>query len=72
VPTKSQNQCGAVSWMITGTQRIVPFCDQPLDLAVERYSENGKPIHEMCYIKRLSGDIIPDAPNGSAPQAPLM
>jgi hypothetical protein len=47
------------------------ICDQPLDLATERYSENGKPIHEMCYIKRLLGDIIPGAPNGSMPQNPL-
>ena len=47
------------------------ICNQPLDIAVERYSENGKPIHEMCYIQRLMGDIVPSAPNGSMPQTPL-
>jgi hypothetical protein len=58
--------------MSNGHATNCSICDQPLDLAVERYSENGKLIHEMCYIKRLLGDIIPGAPSGSTPQAPLM
>ncbi|HEX4424614.1 MAG TPA: hypothetical protein VH079_04405 [Terriglobales bacterium] len=56
--------------MSNGHPTVCFLCDQPLDLAVERYSENGIPIYEMCYIKRLVGDIIPGPQNGSMPQNP--
>jgi hypothetical protein len=56
--------------MISSDSTICSICEKPLDVAVERYSENGKPIHEMCYINRLVGNVIPGAPNGSVPQNP--
>jgi hypothetical protein len=51
--------------MSNGHPTICYICDEPLDLAVERYTNNGKPIHEMCYIKLIVGDNIPGDPNGS-------
>jgi hypothetical protein len=49
---------------------ICYICKEPLDLAVERYSNNGKPIHEMCYIKLIVG-APPGDPNGSMNENPL-
>ena len=56
--------------MSNGHPTLCYICDQPVDAAVERYAENGKPIHEMCYIQRQLGEIIPSTPNGSMPQTP--
>jgi len=50
---------------------VCKICGEPVDLAVERHKDGGKPIHEMCYIKCLVGDIIPGAAGGSPPQTPL-
>jgi len=44
---------------------ICPICDKPIDLAQDRYAnEDGRVIHESCYIKRLmSGQNDPPDPN---------
>jgi hypothetical protein len=50
---------------------ICKICGEPVDLAVERYKDDGKPIHEMCYIKLIVGENIPGDPNGSMNGNPL-
>jgi hypothetical protein len=32
---------------------VCKICGETVDLAVERYKDDGKPIHEMCYIRRF-------------------
>jgi hypothetical protein len=32
---------------------VCKICGEPVDLEVERYKVDGKPIHEMCYIKQF-------------------
>ena len=32
------------------------LCDKPIALETAKADENGKPVHEDCYIKRLLSD----------------
>ncbi len=40
--------------MIPEISHLCPICSKPVDLARDRYTnEDGKLVHERCYLKRL-------------------
>jgi len=43
---------------------ICPICKQPIRLETAKADENGRPVHEDCYIQRLfASRYDPPAPH---------
>jgi hypothetical protein len=42
------------------------LCSKPVDLRIEPCDENGMPVHEDCYVNRITGkrgtDLLPLLP----------
>ena len=40
--------------MVSHPYQLCPICHQPIDLTLDQYAdEDGKAVHESCYMKRL-------------------
>jgi hypothetical protein len=39
------------------TVAVCSICNQPIRLEACKSDENGKPVHEECYLQRLMGSL---------------
>jgi hypothetical protein len=33
------------------------ICGRPVSLETAKFSENGKPVHEECYLAKIKGEL---------------